>query len=76
MENKNIHKLCQSFRVNTLKLTQEELGKLSNTSIGTISAFETGRSTNINHMLKYIKAATPEQREIFFTLLKVTMREL
>lgn len=44
---------CKQFRINVLQLTLKEVE--GNENIKTLSSFENGRSTNINHLLKYVE---------------------
>lgn len=46
-----ISTMCKKYRQST-GTTQQELGNVKN-----ISAFENGRSTNINHLIPYMKLA-------------------
>lgn len=56
-----IGKYCKKFRIVELELTLREVGGDEN--IKTLSSFEHGRSTNIKHLQKYVKACkTYEQR--------------
>lgn len=62
---KDIQSLCKNFRINILNLTLNEVCKNSTISVGTLSAFENGRSSNINHIFIYIEKCNEEQKEIF-----------
>ncbi len=68
-----IGKFCQAFRTDVLKLRLKDLAP---DTIGTLSAFEHGSSTNMNHLLTYYKAATAEQRTVFMDGLKNTLEEM
>ena len=52
----SIQKFCQSFRENELKITFQKMEQLTGTKFKTISAFENGRSNNINHVYLYVMA--------------------
>ena len=43
---------CREYRITKLKLTLSDIEESNN--IKTLSAFEHGNSTNLNHMFKYI----------------------
>ena len=68
-----IGKFCREFRT---KVLQKRLIDLAPDTIGTLSAFECGSSTNMNHLLTYYKAATDEQRTAFMDGLKNTLEEI
>ena len=68
-----IGKFCQAFRTDVLKLRLKDLAP---DTIGTLSAFEHGSSTNMNHLLTYYKAATAEQRTIFIAGIKLSLEEM
>lgn len=57
---------CKDFRMKVLKLTLQEVQDLTNIPLKTISSFENGKSTNINHLnIYYSLCKTKEQREQF-----------
>lgn len=72
MINRNaiLGKHCRKFRIEILDKTLKEIqGKEQ--GIKTLSAFEHGRSTNYEHILKYINACDNEdQIELFMETLK------
>lgn len=47
-----IGKYCRNYRMNVLELKLKDVE--GNANIKTLSAFEHGKSTNIEHLLKYI----------------------
>ena len=49
---KDIGKLCREYRMIHLQATLKEIE--GNENIKSLSSFEHGRSTNINHLLKYV----------------------
>lgn len=59
-----IGKYCRKYRFNVLELTLREVERGEN--IKPLSSFEHGRSTNINHLLKYVKACETRQQRIDF----------
>ena len=63
---KHLINFCRDFRTEVLKLTLQEVENISFTPVKTLSAFENGRSTNINHLyLYYLLCKTKEQRALF-----------
>ena len=63
---KHLINFCRDFRTEVLKLTLQEVENISFTPIKTLSAFENGRSTNINHLnLYYLLCKNKEQRKLF-----------
>ena len=63
---KNVQNFCRNFRINVLKLSLQDLEDNSSINHKTISAFENHRSTNINHLIIYLKAcSTIEQKRKF-----------
>lgn len=57
--------LCSMFRTQVLKITLDELSKISGVKLSTLSAFENGRSTNLTHIGWYLASANNEQKTIF-----------
>lgn len=55
---------CRSYRVNVLKLTLKDLE--GNDNIKTLSSFENGRSTNMNHLLKYVNRCFTKTQKLSF----------
>lgn len=51
----------RDFRMNVLNKTLQDV-QGSNEGIKTLSAFEHGRSTNFNHIFKYINACDNEEQ--------------
>ena len=68
-----IGNFCKSFRTEVLNLRLKDLAP---DTVGTLSAFELGSSTNMNHLLTYYKAATDEQRTVFMDGLKNALEEI
>ena len=67
---------CKSFRKQVLKLNLHEFSKKTKVNVSTISAFENGNSTNINHLFIYLHTCEDkEQRELFFNMLNEKFRE-
>lgn len=56
---------CRMFRIDTLKMSLVTMCEKTDTNVKTLSAFEHGRSKNIDHFLKYMEVATPQQKELF-----------
>ena len=61
---KHIGKYCRYYRMNVLKKTLKEVEGSFN--VKALSAFEHGRSTNINHLLKYVKSCKNYEQKIEF----------
>lgn len=59
-----IGKYCRKFRINELELTLKDIE--GNEDVKTLSAFEHGRSSNINHLLKYVKHCKSLEQQIEF----------
>ena len=56
----SLQEYCKDFRVNTLDKTLEDIHLITDVNIKTLSAFEHGRSNNINHLQHYIDACDSE----------------
>ncbi|MCS5737240.1 UNVERIFIED_CONTAM: helix-turn-helix transcriptional regulator [Kocuria sp. CPCC 205274] len=50
-----------NFRIDALDMTQEQLANLQGVPTQNISAFENGRSTNVNYLFLYIEACNHNQ---------------
>lgn len=61
-----IGKYCRKFRITELELTLKEVEGGEN--IKALSSFEHGRSTNINHLLKYVKCCKDREQQLNFLL--------
>lgn len=69
---KNIGKYCRYYRMNVLEMTLKEIE--GNENIKALSSFEHGRSTNLEHLLKYVnKCKDNEQRFHFLQGLIITI---
>ena len=63
---KNLLLFCKKFRKEVLNLTLHEMGDKTGIPLKTISSFENGNSTNINHLNLYYKLCdSKEKREQF-----------
>ena len=63
---KHLTNFCREFRREVLKLTLQDVENISSTPVKTLSAFENGRSTNLNHLnLYYLLCKNEEQRTLF-----------
>ena len=58
----NLQEYCRDFRVKTLDKTLDNSHKITDVNIKTLSAFEHGRSNNINHLQHYIDACDNENQ--------------
>ena len=71
--NKRIGSVCKAFRKKVLHLTLEEF--CDDVSIKTISSFENGKSTNINHLDLYLNKCTDDfQKDILITFIITNLR--
>ena len=62
----NLLSFCKKFRKEILNLTLQEMEYKTGVPLKTISSFENGRSTNINHLsIYYSLCETKEQRKQF-----------
>lgn len=59
-----VGKYCKNFRMIELEKTLREVGGEGN--FKTLSSFEHGRSTNINHLWKYVKACNSHEQKLRF----------
>lgn len=63
---KDIGKLCREYRMMHLQATLKDIE--GNENIKAISSFEHGRSSNINHFMKYVEyCETKEEKMIFMS---------
>ena len=62
-----IQKFCGTFRKRTLRKTLRDIELEQGVNIKTISAFENGRSNNIEHLAIYVKACDNQVQRIYFT---------
>ena len=61
---KDIGKLCREYRMIHLQATLKEIE--GNENIKSLSSFEHGRSTNINHLLKYVAYCDTREERVKF----------
>ena len=61
---KDIGKLCREYRMIHLQATLKEIEGSEN--IKSLSSFEHGRSTNINHLLKYVSYCDSHDERVKF----------
>ena len=64
-----IGRLCYKYRKEVLKITLKEMSEKTNINISTLSAFELGRSGNMQIFFEYVRLMNNEQQKSF-------MREL
>ena len=62
---KDTGKFCKMFRTEILQMTLEDLSKETGVKVTTLSAFENGRSRNLEHINNYLIFADSEQEKIF-----------
>ena len=63
---KNVQNFCREFRTEYLKLTLQEIQDKYGIPYKALSAFENGRSTNIQHLYTYyLLCKTQEERSDF-----------
>lgn len=66
-----IGRLCYKYRKDILKITLREMSELTSINISTLSAFELGRSGNMQIFFEYVRLMNIEQRESFFNELEL-----
>ena len=63
---KHLTEFCKDFRINYLKITLQEVQNKYGIPFKALSAFENGRSTNVNHLnTYYLLCKTKEDRKVF-----------
>lgn len=67
----SVGRLCYKYRKDVLKITLKEMSELTSINISTLSAFELGRSGNMQIFFEYVRLMNNEQRELFFDELEV-----
>ena len=68
-----IGKFCREFRTTVLK---KRLIDLAPDTWGTLSAFEHGSSTNMNHLATYYRFSNTEQKTLFIEGVKNALEEM
>lgn len=71
---KLVGEYCKHFRVNILGVTLRVVCSKTDTNLKTLSAFEMGRSNNMEHVFKYIDVCNEEQKIMLTTGLGWIMR--
>lgn len=72
---KEIGMLCSIFRKYKLKKTLRELSEQTHVKISTLSAFEHGKSTNMELLYKYlVSCETKEQENYLIGIIVATMK--
>ena len=66
-----VGRLCYKYRKEVLKITLKEMSELTSINISTLSAFELGRSCNMQIFFEYVRLMNIEQRESFFKEMEV-----
>ena len=66
-----VGRLCYKYRKYILKITLKEMCELTSINISTLSAFELGRSGNMQIFFEYVRLMNNEQREAFFNELEL-----
>lgn len=61
---KRIGKYCRNYRITVLELTLKEVE--GNENVKTLSSFEHGRSSNLEHLLKYVKQCKTQEQKMNF----------
>lgn len=65
---KHVQDFCKDFRTNYLKLTLQEIHDIYGIPFKALSAFENGRSTNIQHLnTYYLLCKTKADRQAFIS---------
>ena len=68
-----IGKFCREFRT---KVLQKRLVDLAPDTIGTLSAFEHGSSSNMKHLATYLRFSNKEQKIIFIEGITKALEEM
>ena len=63
---KYIGKLCREYRMIHLQATLKDIE--GNENIKSLSSFEHGRSSNINHVIKYVEYCETKEEILWFIL--------
>lgn len=66
-----IGRLCYKYRKEVAKLTLKEMSEKTGIKVSTLSAFEVGRSGNMNTFFEYARMLNNEQREQFLKELEL-----
>lgn len=67
---------CKVFRKQVLNMNLFDFSKKTNVNVSTISAFENGNSTNINHLFIYLHSCkSKEEQEMFLNMLNEKIKE-
>lgn len=66
-----IGRLCFKYRKEVAKLTLKEMSEKTGINVSTLSAFEVGRSGNMNIFFEYARMLNKEQREQFLKELEL-----
>lgn len=61
-----VGRLCYKYRKEVAKITLKEMSEKTKINVSTLSAFELGRSGNMQIFIEYVKLLNNEQRESFF----------
>ena len=68
---------CRLFRTSEFKINTSEMSKLTNRPKQTIEAFESGKSTNVQHIVNYLAVCSDkEMQDRFLNGLNETFRNL
>lgn len=71
---KNVQEFCRTFRTEYLKLTLQEIQDVYGIPFKALSAFENGRSTNIQHLnTYYLLCKTKADRQVFINGFDIAM---
>lgn len=61
-----IGRLCYKYRKEVAETTLKEMSEKTNINVSTLSAFELGRSGNMQIFIEYVRLLNTEQCESFF----------
>ena len=59
-----IGKYCRKFRITELEMTLKEVEGCDN--VKALSSFEHGRSSNMNHLIKYVRKCKDKKQRLLF----------
>ena len=68
-----IGRLCFKYRKEVAKLTLKEMSKKTGIKVSTLSAFEVGRSGNMNIFFEYVQILNNEQQKSFMRELRCVL---
>lgn len=73
----SINSVCRLFRERVLQMTLQEMSNKTGANLKTISAFENGRSNNIQHLKLYVACcnSTLEETTLSINIIEACKRD-